>query len=181
MRSRTSPVTGTSWSTELPQATNVEIDLTARSWPRPPTKPGLRAAIRSRSGPLTAPSGAPGRSSTVAVDRAPVVTAQNKTLIHNQSVAASSLFTAADPDGNTITTYALKDVTGNGHFVVNGVTQATNVEIDLTAAQLAQTTYVAGSATDQLVCSRFRRYVLECLAGRNGNGSSQIKRRSSPR
>ena len=54
---------------------------------------------------------------------------------NNQTVAASLLFTASDPDGDTIATYALKDVTGNGHFVVNGVTQATNVEIDLTAIQ----------------------------------------------
>src|SRR5207244_10059448 len=65
-------------------------------------------------------------------------------------VAASSRFTATDPDGQTITTYALKDVTGNGHFVVNGVVQATNVEIDLTAAQLAQTTYQSGSGSDQI-------------------------------
>src|SRR5258707_1289893 len=82
--------------------------------------------------------------------QAPIVTASSKTLTHNQSIAASSLFTATDPDGDAITTYALKDVTGNGHFVVNGVVQATNVEIDLTAAQLAQTTYVAGSGSDQI-------------------------------
>src|SRR5439155_10475536 len=67
-----------------------------------------------------------------------------------QSVAASTLFTATDPNGDAITTYALKDVTGNGHFVVNGVVQATNVEIDLTAAQLAQTTYQSGSGSDQI-------------------------------
>jgi hypothetical protein len=84
------------------------------------------------------------------VDQAPVVTASNQTLTHNQSIAASSLFTATDPDGQTITTYALKDLTGNGHFVVNGVVQGTNVEIDLTAAQLAQATYVAGSGSDQI-------------------------------
>jgi hypothetical protein len=83
------------------------------------------------------------------IEQAPVVTALNPTLTHNQSVAASSLFTATDPDGDAIT-YALKDLTGNGHFVVNGVVQATNVEIDLTAAQLAQATYVAGSGSDQL-------------------------------
>src|SRR5258708_24457112 len=69
---------------------------------------------------------------------------------NNHSVAASSLFTATDPQGDPITTYALKDLTGNGHFVVNGVVQATNVEIDLTAAQLAQMTYVAGSGSDQI-------------------------------
>ena len=84
------------------------------------------------------------------IEQAPVVTALNPTLTHNQSVAASSLFTAIDPDGQAIATYALKDVTGNGHFVVNGVAQATNVEIDLTAAQLAQTTYQAGSGNDQI-------------------------------
>jgi hypothetical protein len=78
------------------------------------------------------------------------VTATNPALTHNQTVAASTLFTATDPDGQAIATYALKDVTGNGHFVVNGVVQATNVEIDLTAAQLAQTTYVAGSGADQI-------------------------------
>ena len=98
------------------------------------------------------------RSDTVtgpAVDQAPVVTAPNTTLTHNQTVAASSLFTAIDPDGNTITTYALKDVTGNGHFVVNGVAQATNTEIDLTAAQLAQTTYQAGSGSDEISIRAF--------------------------
>ena len=76
-------------------------------------------------------------------------------MTYNQSLAAASLFTATDPDGDTITTYALKDVTGNGHFVVNGVAQATNVEIDLTAAQLAQTTYQSTSGSDQLSVRAF--------------------------
>ena len=84
-----------------------------------------------------------------------MVTALNTTVTHKQSVAASSLFTASDPDGDTITTYALKDVTGNGHFVVNGVVQAANVEIDLTAAQLAQTTYQSGSGSDQFSVRAF--------------------------
>src|SRR5665647_3470286 len=66
------------------------------------------------------------------------------------SPSASSLFGVTDADGDTITTYALYDATGNGHFVVNGVTQSTAVEIDLTAAQLAQTVYRSGSGTDQL-------------------------------
>src|SRR5690348_17916804 len=35
-------------------------------------------------------------------------------------------------------TYALKDPTGYGYFVVNGVAQPSNTEIDLTAAQLRQ-------------------------------------------
>src|SRR5260370_167852 len=83
-------------------------------------------------------------------NRAPIVTASSKTLTHNQSIAASSLFTATDPNGDPIITYALMDLTGNGYFMVNGVAQASNVEIDLTAAQLAQTIYVAGSGSDQI-------------------------------
>ena len=56
-----------------------------------------------------------------------------------QTFAASSLFMARDADGDTITKIALWDTgTGGGHFVVNGVAQAPNVEIDVTAAaQLA--------------------------------------------
>ena len=133
------------------QATNVEIDLTAAQLAQTTYQAGSgsdQISIRASDGTLW--SAWQTVTVTAPVDQAPVVTALNKTVTHNQSIAASSLFTAADPDGDTITTYALKDVTGNGHFVVNGVVQATNVEIDLTAAQLAQTTYVAGSATDQL-------------------------------
>ena len=133
------------------QATNTEIDLTAAQLAQTTYQSGSGSdqfSVRAFDGTLW--SGWQTATVTAPVDQAPVVTASNKTVTHNQSIAASSLFTAADPDGDTITTYALKDVTGNGHFVVNGVAQATNVEIDLTAAQLAQTTYVAGSATDQL-------------------------------
>ena len=80
----------------------------------------------------------------------PTVTASNLTTAPGQSIAASNLFTASDPDGGTLTTYAFWDSNTNGHFAVNGVTKAANTEIDVTAAQLAQTTYVAGSGTDQL-------------------------------
>jgi VCBS repeat-containing protein len=87
-------------------------------------------------------------SLTIALDRTPVVTAANVTLnIGQTTIAASSLFSATDPDGNTITTYAVED-TGPGHFVLNGTTvEPNNQEIDLTAAQLAQLTYqgVTGS------------------------------------
>ena len=83
---------------------------------------------------------------TVTLDRAPVVTASNTGLNAGTSVAASSLFSASDPDGNAITTYAFKD-TGGGHFILDGVAEANNQEIDVTVAQLSQLTYqsVAGS------------------------------------
>ena len=89
-------------------------------------------------------------SLTITLDRAPVVTASNVVLTAGHTtVAASSLFSAADPDGNAIATYAFED-TGSGHFVLNGVVEPNNQEIDVSAAQLSQLTYqgVAGSTTD---------------------------------
>ncbi|WP_074132588.1 hypothetical protein, partial [Bradyrhizobium sp. NAS96.2] len=80
----------------------------------------------------------------------PVVTASNAAIASGHSVAASSLFTAGDPDGGSITTYSFWDSNTNGHFAINGVTQAANTEIQVSAAQLTQTTYVAGNGTDQL-------------------------------
>src|SRR5207302_5409541 len=65
--------------------------------------------------------------------------------------AASSLFAASDADGDTITTYAVWDTgTGGGHFMLNGVAQGTNQEIDVTAAQLSQLSYQSGSGADTL-------------------------------
>ena len=138
------------------QATNVEIDLTAAQLAQTSYVAGGGAdqlSMRASDGTLWSEW----RSLTVAAPtgQPPVVTASNTTLTHNQSVAASSLLTASDPDGNPIATYALKDVTGNGHFVVNGVVQATNTEIDLTAAQLAQTSYQSGSGSDQFSVRAF--------------------------
>ena len=88
---------------------------------------------------------------TVALDRLPVVSVANVAFsVGETSVAASSLFTASDPDGDTIATYAFTD-TGAGNFVLNGIAQANNHEIDVTAAQLSQLIYqdVPG-ATDTL-------------------------------
>jgi hypothetical protein len=95
-------------------------------------------------------SGWQGFVATAPLDRAPVVTAPNVTLTHNQSVAASTLFTVSDPDNDPITSYQFYDATGNGHFVVNGVAQAASTIITVTAAQLAQTSYQVGGAADQL-------------------------------
>ena len=80
----------------------------------------------------------------------PVIAAQNVTAANNQGFAASSLFVGSVSTGDTITEYALWDSDGNGRWLVNGVAQGTNVEIDITAAQLAQTSYQAGSGTDHL-------------------------------
>ena len=69
----------------------------------------------------------------------PVVSVANSYLA-TTSVAASSLFTVSDPNGLAITNYSFMD-TGPGHFVLNGVTEPDNTEIDITAAQLSELTY----------------------------------------
>jgi hypothetical protein len=75
----------------------------------------------------------------------------NVTAGHGQSFAAASLFNVTDADGDAMTKYAFWDTgAGSGHFVLNGVAQGTNQEIDVPAVQLAQLTYQSGSGTDTL-------------------------------
>ena len=85
-----------------------------------------------------------------ATNQAPTVSVSNVVTVSGQTFAAANLVTATDADGDAITKYALWDSNTNGHWSVNGATQAANSEIDITAAQLSQTTYQAGSGTDQL-------------------------------
>jgi hypothetical protein len=88
----------------------------------------------------------------------PVLTTGPVTLQHGQSVAASSLFTVSDPNGYAITEYQLWDSVDDpstGHFVVNGVVEQGRTVIDITAAQLAQTTYVAGAVGENLQIRAF--------------------------
>ena len=94
-------------------------------------------------------------SLTVTLDRAPVVSSANVLLGAGQtSIASSSLFSVTDPDGNTITSYSFED-TGPGHFVLNGVAQANNQMITVSAAQLSQLTFVSvpGAAADTVQVS----------------------------
>ncbi|MGY3532824.1 hypothetical protein [Bradyrhizobium sp. USDA 4452] len=134
------------------QATNAEIDVSAASLSQvsyvfgtAPDTLWVRAYDGYLWGAWVPFTATPGQ------DLAPVVHALNIAAVHGQtSVAASSLITVTDPDLDTITRYALWDTNGNGAWVVNGVVQATNAEIDLTPAQFAQTSYQFGSASDQL-------------------------------
>jgi len=93
-------------------------------------------------------------SSFMPVNHAPVATAPNVTLAKgNTNPAASSLFTVSDADGDSITQYQFWDSSSeaaSGHFVVAGVAQGTNQAITVSASQLAQTTFQAGSITDHL-------------------------------
>ena len=69
-----------------------------------------------------------------------------------QTLQMSSLFNATDADNDTLA-YTFYDATpGGGHFEVNGVTQASGQIFGVTAAQLAQTTFVpAANASDDLL------------------------------
>ena len=76
----------------------------------------------------------------------------------NQTLALSSLFTVRDADGDTMTKYQLKDTTpgaASGYFTVNGVAQAAGTVIEITAGQLAQTSFVTGSVNDNLQIRAF--------------------------
>jgi hypothetical protein len=87
------------------------------------------------------------------VNHALVVTAPDFAASHNQNIAPSALFSVTDGDGDTITKYQFWDSTADptsGHWVVSGVAQGAFQAIDVSAAQLAQTTFQSGSGSDDL-------------------------------
>jgi hypothetical protein len=68
-----------------------------------------------------------------------------------QTFAASTLFTASDPFGDAIAGYDFWDTgSGGGHFLLNNQILGPNQDNYVTAGQLGQTSYVAGSGTDTL-------------------------------
>jgi VCBS repeat-containing protein len=90
---------------------------------------------------------------TAPLDTGPVVTAADKTVAHNANLAATSLFTTSDPLGDPMTVYQLYDTTtdpASGSFVVNGIVQGSLQVINVTAAQLSQTSFQSGVGTDDL-------------------------------
>jgi hypothetical protein len=69
-----------------------------------------------------------------------------------QSLQVSSLFSAVDAEGDPLT-YFFEDGTAaasSGHFVLNGTALANGAAFHVSAAQLAQLTFVAGSVDDNL-------------------------------
>jgi hypothetical protein len=94
--------------------------------------------------------GALSGSLDITLNRAPVITVPltNAPAIAHQSFAASSLFSASDADGDTLSYYLYdaNSVANSGHFVVNGTVVPPESVYSLSAAQLAQTSFVAGVA-----------------------------------
>ena len=91
-----------------------------------------------------------------------------------QSVAASSLFTASASPGYAITEYQLYDADNIGNFVVNGVVEpnVTGQYITITAAQLAQTTFEAGTGQSDLYVRAYDGAVWSNLAAFNVTGAN---------
>jgi Ca2+-binding RTX toxin-like protein len=90
---------------------------------------------------------------TPPVNHVPVVAAADENVAKNASLAASSLFQVSDSDGDAMTQYQFWDSTADGtsgHFAINGVTQGTGQSINVSAAQLAQTTFQTGTTADDL-------------------------------
>ena len=83
----------------------------------------------------------------VPVNHPPVVMASDYSASPGRVISASSLFSASDADGNTLT-YFFYDNTadaGSGHFTVNGTVMPANTTFAVSQAQLAQTTFTVGS------------------------------------
>jgi hypothetical protein len=89
----------------------------------------------------------------VTVIDAPVANPTSNSVLgtNQQTFAATSLFTAGDADGETLTQYDFWDTgSGGGHWVINGAPGMTNTDNFVNAAQLSQVTYKAGNGTDTL-------------------------------
>ena len=72
-------------------------------------------------------------------NHAPVVSATTTSFGLSQAVAASSIFSVADADGDAMTQYQITDTTvGGSTLLLNGVAQAANTPITVSAANLSQ-------------------------------------------
>ncbi len=94
----------------------------------------------------------------VTLDRPPAVTTSNLTELPDRTVAASSLFTAIDPDGGSITAYEFWDSTrdpNSGHFYLNGAEQAPGTIIEVSVSQIGQLTFVTGTDGNALQVRAF--------------------------
>jgi Ca2+-binding RTX toxin-like protein len=85
-----------------------------------------------------------------APNHAPILDVADVHASKGQAFAASSLFTAQDPDGDALAGYQFWDPVGMGHFVVNGVVAAEGQAITVAASDLANTIYQSGSGAEQL-------------------------------
>ena len=89
----------------------------------------------------------------VPVNRAPTVTASDISTPRGDILNASSLFSASDADGDHLLYFFYDNSAdpASGHFTVGGAVQAAGSTFAVSEAQLAQTTFTAGtSSSDDL-------------------------------
>ncbi len=112
---------------------------------------------------------------TRAVNHAPVVSAATTGLGLSQTVAASTIFSVSDSDGDAITQYKITNSTvGGSYLLLNNVQQADNAPITVTAAQLAQLQIVS-SSTDRSVST----FTVQAYDGFDWSASTSIAVTSS--
>jgi hypothetical protein len=88
-----------------------------------------------------------------ATDTAPVLTPNNVniTVSHSDPVAASTLFTASDQDGDGIAQYDFWGTgTAGGHWLLNGNALPNSLDNFIDASQLSQVTYQGGAGTETI-------------------------------
>ena len=108
---------------------------------------------------------------TVITDTAPVVSAATTSFGLNQTVAASSIFNVFDADGDAITQYRITDATvGGAHLTLNGVQQADNTPILVSAADLAQLQIVTASSNQAA-----NSFIVEAFDGNSWSAPKTIK------
>jgi len=79
-------------------------------------------------------------------NRAPVVSSTNTGVVVNTSVAASTLFSVTDADGDPMTQYQFYDAgAGGGHFTINGAAQPALTVLTVNAVDLTNTNYAGGA------------------------------------
>src|SRR5436305_796868 len=83
---------------------------------------------------------------TTVTAQLPIVYALDESVNANAAIAASSLISSTyDPNNYAITFYSFRDDgDGGGYLALNGVQQAANTWINVSAADLSKLTYVGG-------------------------------------
>ena len=92
-------------------------------------------------------------SDVIESNHAPTVAASGQTATRGQVINASSLFSASDADGDHLLYFFYDNSAdpASGHFTVGGAVQAAGTTFAVSEAQLAQTTFTAGtSSSDHL-------------------------------
>lgn len=119
----------------------------------------------------------------LANDFDPTVTGSMAEVASGQAVAASSLFSAGDSAGNSLTWYQISNAgTGGGYFQLAGQTEPVGQSFMVNAAQLAGLQYVVGTAgtSDSITVSAFDGAVWSAAVTATVNATDNVFDASGP-